>query len=299
MAAPDIAAPDIAAPDIAHVGYHRTGTNLLQNHLFPGLDAHIFRPSGSGWRFFDDPESFDEPAARDFFAAEQARNPARKPLLISSERFTGTEATDDLTVAEKLHRLNPEMRIILVLRSQTDIFRSLYHLHVKGGGSLRHDAFVERMIGVGRCRYDRMVERFQALFGRERVLVLLYEDLKRASDDFAAEVLRFLKLESAAAPPLPRGVNARVSDSALRLGRAVNGATRAELRPAAWKRSLLNAGMTVANGGEQRLPQVVGRRLGTLDWSRTEPHIRQAYADCNRRAGALIERRLGDYGYPH
>ena len=295
-AAVPVGEPAAGKPDIAHVGYHRTGTNFLQEEVFPRLGPQIFRPSQSGQQFFADAEAFDEAAARKFYLGEQERNGAGVPFLISHERLTGTAERDDLSVPGKLHRLNPEMKIIVVVRSQFGMLRSLYHLHVKRGGTERYADYVRRLVSARRCDYWVMVSRFVDCFGRERVLTLLYEDLASSPQDFLDELCAFI-----GAAPLPasdRVVNARSSDSALLVKRFMNEKLDAAGTPAAWKDSLMRAGQALALKVDRLSRDLRGGPLGEIDVGSERQAIHDAYAEGNGRLAALIGRPLGDRGYP-
>ena len=284
-------------PDIAHIGYHRTGTNFLQECLFPAMGCALFQPSQSGWRFFADETAFDQSAAQAFYAAEQRKNLDDRPFLISHESLTGTAERDDLSVPKKLHKLNGEMKVIVVLRSQYDMLRSLYHLHVKGGGTLSYAAFVTRAIEGGKSRYDVMIARLRELFGRDAVLVLLFEDLKRSPEDFATAICAFVGVDPLTAPP-NRRVNASASDSALQLRRVVNDWLDIGQSPKAWKASLRDLGSAVAQKADALSLGLKGSPIAPVDTEAVQSAIHAAYVDGNRRLADMIGRPLNDYGYP-
>jgi len=288
----------VAVPQVAHIGYHRTGTNLLQKEIFPKLGDTLFQPSASGWRFFDDEAGFDEATARAFYEGEQRRNPDGKLFLISAERMTGTELGDDLSVPDKLYRLNAHMKIILVLRSQYSIFPSLYHLHVKRNGTLSYPAFLERSIEGGRCNYRAMVERLFGLFGRDAVLVLLYEELKRAPDDFIDQLCDFLGVAEDVRPRPCTQVNARHSDAVLKFRRFANATLALDRRPAPWKHHMKDLGSRAVAKADSLARRLDDRPLAPLDVDSHAPLIDAAYAEDNRRLAELIGKPLARYGYP-
>lgn len=276
-------------PDIAHVGYHRTGTNYFQKQVFPALDGQLFRPRGSGWRFFDAAEAFDEAGARAYYEAEARNNLAGLPVLISSERLSGTEEADDLSVPEKLHRLNPAMRVVVVLRAQPDIFRSLYHLHVKAGGTLSLADFIERLIEARRCDYAAMVGRLTGLFGRESVLVLLYEDLRADPEAFVGAFCDFAGIGRLARVPA-QSVNAAGSPSELRLRRRLNQAGGAG--------PLGRIGLKLARKADDLAVALAGRPLAPLELAALRPRIAAACGAGNRALAERLGRPLGELGYP-
>ncbi len=285
-------------PDIAHVGYHRTGTNFLQKRVFPLLDNKVFRARTSGRRFFTDERGFDEEGARAYFESEQVRNTEAKPLLVSDERFTGTRERDDLSIPGKLKRLNEEMRVVVVLRAQPDIFRSLYHLHVKTGGSRSYEDFVRHVVAAGRCDYEAMVRCLMDNFGPERVRILLYEDLKRSPQNFIDEFCDFLGVDRVRLSEEPPKTNARESDAVLRYRRLANQKIHTGQPLRGWRRAVYGLGDRAVMRFDAAARQLVRWPLGEIDRDAGKDLILSRYAESNRRLSALIDRPLGDYGYP-
>ena len=287
----------MAKPDLAHIGYHRTGTNFLQNEVFPSLADAIFMPRSAGARFYHAANGLED--ARAYYAQEQETNLDDKPFLISYEGLTGTLERDDFGPAERLKQLNPGMRIILVLRSQYEILPSLYHLHIKNRGELDYGGFVERAISGGKCRYGSMVERLHALFGRDAVKVLLYEDLKRSPRNFIEELCRFLEAPCLSLSDEGQRVNARPSDAGLRARRAVNRSLGDSAQGTLWGRAVYDVAGRAADKLDDWSRSLSGAPLAPLERDEANRLIREAYAEDNRRLVDLVGRPLCDYGYPH
>ncbi len=289
----------MSKPDFAHVGYHRTATNFLQKNVFPSLSESIFMPHSAGWRFYCEGSGLGVEDARAFYAREQEGNAGDKPFLISFEGLTGTHERDDFAPAEKLKQLNPDMGIILVIRSQYEILPSLYHLHIKDRGSLDYRGFVERAISGGKCRYLAMVRRLQALFGAEAVKIMLFEDLKRSPEDFLEELCGFLRVPGVALAQPAQQVNAREPDAALRLRRVVNSSLGEASRETAFGRLLYDGAGRVAGKLDRWSQDLTGAPLAPIERESAEAPIREAYAEENRQLAELIDKPICDYGYPH
>lgn len=284
------AKPAASGPDIAHIGYHRTGTNFLQHRVFAALQDQIFLPRSSGWWFFDEPGSFDEAAARAYFDEEHCKNPEGRPAVISAERLSGTIEVDDFSVAENLRRLNPAMRIIVVLRAQPDIFRSLYYLHVKDRGSLSFPDFVDRLTENRRCDYLAMVEHLFGIFGRQSVLVLLYEDLRANPKRFVDTICAFVGVTPPSGLDLSELVNAAASASEIQLRRRLNAV--GAVGP------LGKLGIKLARKADSLSEAIAGRPIAPINVEGVRERITEAYGDRNRALATLLERPLGDFGYP-
>ena len=290
------APPGMRKPDIAHVGYHRTGTKFLQWHVFSRLEEHVFVGQNIGAHWLNHVEEITLEGAQAYFTGEQARNAEDKPFLISQERLSGHAFKDDLAVPRVFADMNPQMKIILVLRSQYDIFRSLYHLHAKVGGPRHYGDFVAAAAEGGRCDYLAMVERYRAFFGADQLLVLLFEELKQARQDFVARICAFMAVPSVAIPEDVPAVNPSPSDAVLRYQRLANAALGldGETRRRDWRHALRNAGET----GIKRAERLCSRPLSKLNLDAERARIEARYAPGNRRLAELIGKPLGDYGYP-
>jgi Sulfotransferase family len=125
-------------------------------------------------------------------------------------------------VARRIRKQVPGARIIISLRDPVERAYSHYLMHVREGiQSLRfYDALVEDMkrtdeawaishFYVGKGCYAKQVRRYLEVFGRDRVKIVLFDDLKRDPGAKMREVVRFLGLDPA---PLARIDAARVSN---------------------------------------------------------------------------------------
>ena len=112
----------------------------------------------------------------------------------------------------------PRAKIVAILREPTSFLRSL-HLqmvqnHAESQKDLRKALALEgprragrkiprnahwprALIYTDRVRYVEQLERYHALFGRERVLVLIYEDFRADNVVTVRRVLRFLEVDDA------------------------------------------------------------------------------------------------------
>jgi sulfotransferase family protein len=199
---------DLTGP-LVHIGYHKTGTNWLQNVFF--------RNSATGFRFLG--EGTDHPARRlyldpllDFDAGavrgglerlmERARAMGLIPV-VSLERLSGhpdSGGHDVKQIADRLREVLPEARILVVIREQRSMIVSMYKMHVKAGGlvPLRHylEPATNRTARVPAfdlryLEYHRLIDYYRSLFGETNVLVIPYEEFVQDPRAFVVRIGEF------------------------------------------------------------------------------------------------------------
>lgn len=132
---------------IVHVGFPRTGTSSLQRHLFPQL---------KNVRYFDHKqdehklETLRAMASRDPIHINDSQLKAQLKLddfdLWSFERLIGAPEIgfkDHTSLLKLLERTFTEPRIIMTIRKQSEMSRSLYLIYLLRGGRLS----IERFLG--------------------------------------------------------------------------------------------------------------------------------------------------------
>jgi hypothetical protein len=160
-----------------------------------------------------------------FFALEQKRKPDTLEEYLSL--FDPAKAGQRIgemsrgylrspTAASGIAEVNPDARIVAVLREPASFLRSLHlellqdHVETEkdlgrliareeAGGS-RHDvgeSGVPRTLGFSKERvaYVDQLRRFHAVFPREQVLVLIYDDFRADNEGTVRDVLRFLEVD--------------------------------------------------------------------------------------------------------
>ena len=109
--------------------------------------------------------------------------------------------------SQRIHAVNPDCKIIIVLRHPVDrAFSNYLHSVVDGYEPLSFvkaiDAIPDRLAAnwwwgfdyVGASLYSGQVRRYMDLFGRDNTHVFLFEDMAGREADFTADVLRALDL---------------------------------------------------------------------------------------------------------
>jgi hypothetical protein len=252
------AAPGARVPDFFIVGHPKCGTTAL----FEALRRHpqIFMPKGK------------EPW---FFAPElRVRTPPRpegtpKTLAQYLSLFAEAEPQQRVgeatalylwsqTAAARIAEVQPNARIIAILREPASFLRSLHlqfvQTHVETEGDLRralelegerrqgrsiprHSYWPQALLYSEHVRYVEQLRRYRAAFSQENVLVLIYDDFRADNEGTVRKVLRFLDVDDTApieiadANPTVRARSQRLHElvHALSVGRGPLSLTAKEL----------------------------------------------------------------------
>lgn len=190
---------------VVHIGFHKTGTTTLQRNVFPNIEGCayvgptgslglVFRPlAESLWSADDD--AYLRASLSGFLA--DVRGDA-STLIVSHESFS--RYVIDERTPRRLLDVMPDARVLVCVRNQRTMVRSLYHQYlVKGGYERFEDWIASDMLHPNYVQYDITIERYQNVFGRDRVRAVVYEDLKERPDEFVADITRYVRPE--ALPP--------------------------------------------------------------------------------------------------
>jgi Sulfotransferase domain len=287
------------APDFFIVGHHKSGTTAL----YQMLRAHpqIYMPALKEPRFFAPdlrallgsngalPTSFEDYLALFDDAAPGQRTGEASPSYLRSE-----------LAAQLIARARPDARIIAILREPASFVRSL-HLHLlREGVETETDlatAFAhEQITREGRrvlrysdhVRYTEQLRRYHAVFPREQVLVLIYEEFREDNESAVRGVFRFLGVaEDAPLTPVEANPAVRVRSRRLQrtLGRASSGRGPGRLAATALRRALPAQG-----AGRARLRSLAGR----LVYAQPPPGDAKVMSELRRRFAGEVAA-LGEY----
>jgi Sulfotransferase family len=209
--------PPRRVPDFFIVGHAKSGTTALYEMLRPHPQIYMsevkepwyfctdMRPRFNPWRTGVAPQTLDEYLT--LFA--DARPDQLAGEASSSYLWSRTAASGIAEVA-------PDAKIVAILREPASFLRSL-HLqllqnHVEVKRDLRKAMALEQARSEGRriprrshrpqmlqysdhVRYVEQLRRYHELFGRERVLVLIYDDFRADNEACLRTVLRFLEVD--------------------------------------------------------------------------------------------------------
>jgi hypothetical protein len=204
-------------PDFIAIGPPRTGTTWL----YRALGGHVGLPRDTKETdFFSTYYAKGMEWYLDFFRDCAPELPMGE---LSPNYFAAPEAP------ERIARHLPHCRIVCTLRDPVDRMYSFYRL-------MRHNGWTRATMeelaesatpATEGSRYAHYLARWRAHFGAERVLVVLYDDLERAPQDFLDTICGFIGIAPIALAGSPL------------LGKRVNSVTRgpriALLAERAWR----------------------------------------------------------------
>jgi hypothetical protein len=186
---------------VVHVGYQKTATTAIQATVFPRVDRTWFLNRED--EFFEFARSIEGRPDADPFTVDRWRpyldESRRKApvLLLSREDFSNWRRWP--MVAERLHDILPDARIVVCVRDQATMIPSFYSQHLKGGGFRSFRRWLATF-PLDTFEYDRLVRRYQELFGADAVRVLAFEQLVEDPDGFVAHLCDTIAPGS---PPVP------------------------------------------------------------------------------------------------
>jgi hypothetical protein len=170
-------------PGFIHVGPPRTGTTWLHE----ALKGHIGLPSVKETRFFDSYYDRGVEWYCNMFGDYPADVPAGE---MAPTYFSNAVARERI----KLHI--PDCKIIITLREPAARLYSMYRLTRAGRhpAEATFDGYWRHQVdcGVDLCGYEAQLERWQAAFGKSRVLVRFYEDLSSDPQAYLDSVCDFI-----------------------------------------------------------------------------------------------------------
>lgn len=187
---------------IFHVGYPKTASTFLQNKIFPKLrnvkyfplkpeDARLAMPDismslGRLYNYLDNPQASENQGIEEVIAAVLAKLEPDNFNLFSSEGLIGigNKGVDNSSWRDRatlLKEIFGDARVLIVLREQYSFLESLYYFNP--GGHSNFGAWFEEMDDrydlTGTLSYSEVVDYYFSLFGKERVHVLVYEEMTK------------------------------------------------------------------------------------------------------------------------
>lgn len=235
--------------DVIHIGFPKTGTTFLQNIVFPQVKslACLGKPYTISLAYRDvlhelittpdlefSPEYFREKiGALNSTHTSRIRNHIK---LISFELLSGFmyRADNAKQIADRLRAIFDRAKILMTIREQKSIIESIYKYYVLAGGPLTFQDFLNRRklspcVDEFRTRhmllkfkYHLLIQHYFRLFGKENVLVLPFELLRRNPNDFLNRMLTFFEVENCSINDIQKESNVGLSYYSTSLLRIMN-----------------------------------------------------------------------------
>jgi hypothetical protein len=287
---------------VVHVGYQKTATTAIQATVFPRIERTWFLNRED--EFFELARSIEARPDAEPFSVERWRpyldeSRRKAPVLLLSREDFSTRRRWTM-VAERLHELLPDARIVVCVRNQATMIPSFYSQHLKGGGYRSFRAWLDTF-PVETFEYDRLVGRYRELFGADAVSVLAFEQLVHDPDGFVANLCDTIAPGSTPVPDADvRAVNRGLAPPSRWAFRVANRCFR---RSAANERPLLPAAPVwrAVESAVRRVDPVIFPRMGRAgsraDRRRVE-ELLPRFGPSNARLQALTGLDLAGYGYP-
>lgn len=186
---------------------------------FIGVGA---QKSGTSWIYaclYEHPQICAPIKELHFFSRERYQNGIdwylNKFSACSADKLKGEFSTSylyDKQSAGKIHKHFPDVKIIMSLRDPTERAFSQYRNAIKAGEISKNtkieDVFKQDKSIIEQGMYYEQVKRYVDMFGKEQVLVLIYEDSKKDPAEFIKSIYTFLDIDESFIPSmLHRPVN--------------------------------------------------------------------------------------------
>ncbi len=317
--------------DFLQIGFTRCGTNFLLENVYP-CNPHLecVNPAGQ----------YSKLLKRDFILADgfeyDRRSFERKFAVISETVFTNKQAQvrgfmfrpfthwgerrfDRKNVIDRINESFPEVKIIMFIRSQQTWILGYYTAYLRDGGLFGLHDFVESILtnenlGTHYIDWFPLVSYLYKLFGPERILLCLYEELKKSPQGIANRIFDFLGVprsqinESTVNPSLSKEVVPlkRFLNHLVRFGSGASNynfyGVLGEAEPSKITRLYNTSASIIGRGYANRLCIIVDkvfRFKGRFELE--ERHLKmieQRYSSHNRKLSELLNIDLSSYGYP-
>ena len=187
-----------------HIGYHKTATTYIQRFLFeahPEVFHRVPQRAIHDALILPGPLTFDAGQGAQFVKGEIDKASDQGRLAVfSNERLSGSFNSgghDVLDIMRRIGDCDDDPKILLVIREQRSMIRSLYSQYVRAYGCCSLEEFLagdytphcKELFRPDLLEYHRLIAAYQEHFGRKRVSVLPYEWLKSRENEFLDTIL--------------------------------------------------------------------------------------------------------------
>lgn len=306
-------------PPFLHIGYPKTGTTWLQQSILsyhPDIQHLSERPWGDReWiREITYIHEFDFDIERFRSRYDRVATDNKKATVISFEQFVGDPyagGQNAKTNADRLKAIFPDATILITIRHQISAIESLYKSYIQEGGAGSLERFLEARYPPNRLyvskdyfKYDRVVGYYQELFGEDAVVVLVFEELKKAKEQFLAKFFAPMGVDLPAHDVINSAsdANRSLSSISLLIARFANRFLYSPFNTT----PVIPRSKYTKTGKLRRLLQ---RRLDPLILHRISPRMKyiqpalqneliEYYRESNHKLLKLVDIPLSDYDYP-
>jgi hypothetical protein len=298
---------------LVHIGYHKCASSWLQEVLFHPEHGY-YSPWQPGVYFEElihaNPFTFDPANAILPFVEglHQARIRNLVPVL-SNEALSGNQYEPVFPAKDTADRLKlvfPEARILMVIREQGDMLFSWYKHCIRSRLSLSLHDYFDSSPPSGfappfrreMLEYHLLIGYYQDLFGRENVLVLPVELLRRNALGFVNAIGSMVGIPAYCQAPSAKPVNEAMGGLAVSWFRHWNRLTGADRTRMPWRRRRIDR---LGTRLFWHLNRIIPQRLHSTKDEAMRLEIRTLlgdyYVSSNRRTQELTGQDLAALGY--
>lgn len=301
---------------IVHPGFLKTATTTLQKHLFsshPALfSVGLPHRSPVQARLAEELRriegvDYDEEQLRVLIQQAVAEQIPGSVAILSDEALTGNAYLLE-PIACRLRDFFPGAHVLFTIRHQFDSIRSFYARHgrvltnVPAPYADRHITFADWLTHayqnlptsyLGLVDYRRTIKIYEQIFGRERIHILLFEDLKHDRKTFVDQLAEVLSVDPSTIHPL---LNGRQTHSQQSMRFVFCDRFMKRFAPESWLRP---GGSLTAHLPGWLKAFLGGGRPNRVDIPRVWiPRLEEIYRTGNRTLAERYDLRLQEYGYP-
>lgn len=189
-------------PPLIHIGFPKSLSTWLQKKLFIDSCGYqtILDPLTAKISFINPlPFRFDEDVAWKFIDSKEINE--KLVPVITAENLCGNTLSgghDAQLNADRLKKAFPEAKILIVIREQINLIRSLYKTQINWGMPYSIEELINRNhpslvpeFTIEMLKYDGIISYYQKLFGPTSVLVIPYESFLESPEEFCSSIATF------------------------------------------------------------------------------------------------------------
>lgn len=289
-----------------HIGMPKCASTWLQKHFFRPRNG--FREAVSAryaYFGFIHQGSFQWTTCRDQI---DLATPDDLVPVISAEALAGNPLTggyDGEINLSRIHCALPEARILIIIREQEDMMRSLYKLLINFGYPYPVGLVLENQLAgnmptfnLEYLCYHHIIGAYQKVFGADSVLVLPYEAFQAEPSVFLEQVRLFCEVDTKVKPlkvNLEKHENMNRSLASIELKRIYN---RYIARTRFSMGGFVNPGEISGKGNfDPYIPQMLERFLERRFRQQVQKKTCGFYTESNMQTQRMAGLNLAAYGY--
>lgn len=306
---------------LIHIGYPKTASTWLQSDIFLDNNTGFSVPwphqdglCEKATDLFITNTNFSHTEVQKFFmpginnALENGLFPVLSNEFLSA-CFFYTPKNYHLffpqEIAERLKLTFPNAKVLIMIREQKSMLLSAYKQML----IMRHTLGIEKFINVGdkdivthpsignleNLKFDILIEKYQSLFGKDNVLVLPLEKLKKDEHIFWQSLYKFLDLPFKKIN-ITSTKNVALKGSRLVVLRELNKLTLRN-KPESVPKKILKINHKTAQILDNFIPQKFSKSIET-NWKEfIKTTVGDYYQESNKRTSMLTNNNLVDLGY--